>query len=471
MTGHPATENMWCVNLGQIFSITTPLRPIVPKGKMGQYLHLKPFRMQGLIGEGEAFLGGLIGAAMDDSKDWIEHRVQQGVEVVENALENIPNINRGDLEDFLGDSMVRKRKRIGPRSKTLSQSVLDFKTRKAFAATRTIPANQLPPQLPGNVPVRTMAPTSNPLTNSWKMAKRRTTRRKRFTRRKRTYRKKTFSKRRRRTRYRGRRRKTYRRRRRGGGMISRILKALTTPVIAIETDAAKVLANESRCVYATWSLGEISDFASCYTALGLTPDAAKDDNILIRKMIGIYKFTNVTEVPIEFTLYHVVPRDDILDTRGNVIQTIAAGFVNVGCTNGEIDQTLTPFESPLFCRDYKVLRSRKMILQPGQMVTQTLKSKRMRMYSDAENDVAAISYKRGITQLLLIRLQGIPAHDKDTDGNIGTAQARVDTTSMRKYWVSQPIGTTQTNVKQGTLYTSIDAELPTDDIMKDANDT
>lgn len=456
--------------MGQIYSITTPLRPTVPKGKVGHHCHSKPFRMEAVLGEGEAFLGGVVGGAIVEGKDWLQHRVQQGIEVVENALDNVPNIPRADLEDFLGDSMVRKRKRVGPRSRTMSQTVLDFKTRKAFSATRTIPANQIPPQLPDNRPVRTLAPTSNPLSNRWKMPKRRRSRKKRFTRRKKTFRKRKYSKRRPRRMY---RRKRYRRRRRGGGTISRILKALTTPVIAIETDASKVLATASRCVYATWSLGEIPDFASCYTALGLTPDSAKDDNILIRKMIGVYRFTNATEAPIEFTLYHVVPRDDIPSGRGSVVDTLAAGFVNVGCTDGEQDQTLTPFESPLFCREYKILRSRKMILQPGQMVSQTLKSKKMRMYSDAENDVAgaALAYKRGVTQLLLIRLQGLPAHDTMTDTNIGTTQARIDTTSMRKYWVSQPIGNTQTTVKQGTLYTAIDAELPTDDTMQDIDDT
>lgn len=144
---------------------------------------------------------------------------------------------------------------------------------------------------------------------------------------------------------------------------------------------------------------------------------------------------NNYQVPCEITLYCVEPK---VDTSITPATAFTNGLTDVGAPSAS-SALVYPTDSPQFRDLWNVCRSKKMILSPGQMYSDSMYHKN-KQYDPSLFDSHALVYQKpfGCHQWL-IRITGCIAHDT-TATEIGLAGAGIDVILDKKYEISYAAG-------------------------------
>lgn len=145
---------------------------------------------------------------------------------------------------------------------------------------------------------------------------------------------------------------------------------------------------------------------------------------------------NNYQIPVKVKLYCVSPRED---TSITPITAFTNGLTDVGApasTSPFVDVT----DSPQFTKLWKIEKTVKKVLQPGQVLKASHSEKDI-MYNPAIYDSHSLDYqKKYKCHYWFCRLTGVLAHDTAVTTEIGTAPCGVDFQIQNKFVVEYDAG-------------------------------
>jgi len=163
-----------------------------------------------------------------------------------------------------------------------------------------------------------------------------------------------------------------------------------------------------------------------------------------------YMISNSTNANIILWLYDIIPRKMIYATDTNY-KTPMDAWVNGmrvqlgtgGGSNLDLVPGARPFESKLFCENYKVKKVSKIILSPGVLHRHIVTSTQRRWYTDSQFNnlfTAGVPSSQalwfgGRTILTMAIIMGTPGHSRAThaSADVTTAPAGIDVVSIKRY--------------------------------------
>lgn len=362
------------------------------------------------------------------------------------------NIDTGNIPPILVGS---KRKR--PR--TMKQSQIPWKKTKSSArdGSQSQVANvDETTRMSGGVSsdadsLSTSSTTTRISSHTSNMAR---TRRRRTKRRRRPRRRRRTMRRRRRMRYR-RRRPRYSAR----SVIGRVMKKLTNTTIRIEKTHQYVASSANKCKYAHWVHCDRLDLRDILFQQWLihaypdgnvptTPaptlaDVPDNHKIYIRKVVHDIKFSNTSNVPCILTMYILKTPRDLFGSVGATPEAVLNfGWPQQGLdTGGSEEPMLQPWDCRLFTKVFKIMSYKRIVIREGEHAMFTLTRRKGFIYSQEMSAYLGTTARglRGLTKYIFFRVEGMPAHEVNDPTKVGLHAACVDTTSFRKYYVSNVI--------------------------------
>lgn len=160
-------------------------------------------------------------------------------------------------------------------------------------------------------------------------------------------------------------------------------------------------------------------------------------------------FRNNWAVPVNLAFYWCFP---IHDTSVTPQTSIANGLTDRGLTSGEVNLNFWPSDSLDFRRQYKVYKKVVIQLQAGDEYKVVLRRNKPFKWDQDIKDRHNYTYRKGISQLLLVRQWGVVAHDStNTTTETGMCEASVDWVSFDhvRYGYLPNGGTKQSVVSDG----------------------
>jgi hypothetical protein len=169
-----------------------------------------------------------------------------------------------------------------------------------------------------------------------------------------------------------------------------------------------------------------------------------NQTILFPQIVSTIRLHNNYQVPVNVTVYLVEVTGD---TSHNPLTCIQNGLVNVG--NPPNTSTLIyPTDSPMFRQLWKIVKCKKVIIQPGDMFTMSSCVKNLRYTPQKHDDHSSAFQRKERTRYWLFRMLGKLGHDTVLDSDQQTdLQAAVDYEHIRKYVVKYDGGSKMTEIE------------------------
>lgn len=146
---------------------------------------------------------------------------------------------------------------------------------------------------------------------------------------------------------------------------------------------------------------------------------------------------NNYRVPVRFRIYLCIPREDTSITPSEAMEN---GLTDVGSGLDTTTPMLSPFDSPQFNDLWKVVKTRKGILQPGRgaAVSHVIGSF---MFDPSFVDSHGLVYQgRYGAHAYLVRVEGLLGHDTVTLTQHGNLEGGVDVQRLTKYVIKYEAG-------------------------------
>lgn len=191
-----------------------------------------------------------------------------------------------------------------------------------------------------------------------------------------------------------------------------------------------------------WTLGQLKQLTDPTT---VTPISAT--NSILHKWIkgGSIKFlgTNGGNTNIKVTVYNVVSRRDLqLGTDPVTEWATGYGTTQPGLAGTNAYTTgATPFESPYFTRAFKIWKVTNYFLSQGDSMVHTtminankkIDFSRIWQSTADTNPSGNSGYYGGLSQAIIVTVQGFPAHETTTRENIGIPRVSLDAIWLLKH--------------------------------------
>jgi len=177
--------------------------------------------------------------------------------------------------------------------------------------------------------------------------------------------------------------------------------------------------------------------AQIFTASGLSATVGSEDTLALRGgacEIQIANYTNASFLDV----YELVARKDISTAQDAAPATEWGAAYNALANAGgapTIDTWgVTPFEAPAFCKMWKIIRTTRLQMSAGQVVTieRTVKTGSRRVTG---NQVASTRYLKGMRAFLFVS-KGIPS--SVGGGAVGTTSVKINYNQTWHYEVFEP---------------------------------
>jgi hypothetical protein len=158
-----------------------------------------------------------------------------------------------------------------------------------------------------------------------------------------------------------------------------------------------------------------------------------------------FYFTNATNYPVILWIYDCVPRKDIATGMTKIATPVTAwgyGYANEGGTGSDQSSAVfaTPFESKLFCENYKVINVKKILMGGGDLHEHRVVNIQKNWIDSArytdQGGTATITYLRNYTVMTFAVVSGTPIHDASnptTQANVTTGPAHIDYVCKKEY--------------------------------------
>lgn len=231
-------------------------------------------------------------------------------------------------------------------------------------------------------------------------------------------------------------------------------------------------ANNKSFYFVTSSVGlrDIDTFNQIYTNEALTDD---DQGIVILNEKCEVVFKLQSDMAAQVTVHTVMFRRDWNSNYGTFADNVLNdGFQKVGLANSKHQELgTTLFMNNRFCHTMKVLRSRKLFLDPGKTTKVSMQTSKPKWMSYAYKAESTTNQLKG-SIVFLFEIQGVPTHDSTTAANVGTSAPVIDVylTKTCKYRVPD---TKAQNVYQSATVTNPAAPVGfvDEDLKEDVEET
>lgn len=161
---------------------------------------------------------------------------------------------------------------------------------------------------------------------------------------------------------------------------------------------------------------------------------------------------NMNQGTANIVCYYCMARRDLPNTLAyqNMITTLQDGFIQNGDANAILKEECTPFQSALFCSNYKIYKVKKLVLLPGQRAAITITHKKPRMismqhYASAidqsktwQDETYDTSFAKG-SKFVMYKITGQLAENTAATGQTFTAPRVLFRTDYRYEWKADPI--------------------------------
>lgn len=182
-------------------------------------------------------------------------------------------------------------------------------------------------------------------------------------------------------------------------------------------------------------VGGTGDLPYIYNKVTGTNTGYKTTRVFFESVSAKYMMTNQDLTNANVTLYDVICRRD---TNNSPDYEWSAGITEENATYNAAVVGCTPFSSSLLCSHYKVLKTSKLVLSPGQTHTHSVYYRLNRLLNqDILYD--SLTELRGITIATIVVTHGEPTNSAATATNVTTASSTLDivqTKQIRYSWIA-----------------------------------
>jgi hypothetical protein len=214
----------------------------------------------------------------------------------------------------------------------------------------------------------------------------------------------------------------------------------------IDPSRISVVANQ--CSYTSLRLGTQGDYKTACDSLpmvdpgtgsvvGVNANGALSNPILIKNAWARVEFRNNWSMPVRLDVYVCKCRNNTNNTP-DLSLTNHDDDIQLSGTGNSYQEAATnvvvfPTDLPVFNQKWKIIDHQKSHMQAGDEFQVSWSDKNIK-FDPELSEGAATTYIRGDVYLL-IRLQGVVAHDKDITANIGYGDGALDIVRHRRYQV------------------------------------
>lgn len=190
----------------------------------------------------------------------------------------------------------------------------------------------------------------------------------------------------------------------------------------------------------------VADVTVMFLVPGLST-ANSATHIVVENVSMEIRMVNSDNAYADCQLYFCYPRRDISAALPTPLSVIAGGFLTAGYTAGSTDPAQTLFQSPDFTTLYKIGRTSKFRLLPGQEKLITYKGKSRRIAKEYQV-TSNFTYLHNQSMIPILRVMGQPSNDVTTKTSSGYSGAKVNTISTERYTFryNQPLVPQHVNV-------------------------
>lgn len=145
----------------------------------------------------------------------------------------------------------------------------------------------------------------------------------------------------------------------------------------------------------------------------------------ILNWVSVYRFRNNATMPAKLDAYWCFCKKDH-DVVYNDLLT--DGFTDAGMVGATAynDVNIYPRDNRTFQKFWRIRKHRHMEIPAGGEVTLKLVRRKPFYYDPAQFDTSALTYLKGVSQLLLVRGHGVISHDATTHTEVGTSNGTLD---------------------------------------------
>lgn len=203
-----------------------------------------------------------------------------------------------------------------------------------------------------------------------------------------------------------------------------------------------------------------------FSSLGLNNTGGSTAKMAIKNYSASVKITNQSNANMCVWIYDVEHRRDVVYGADSITplsawqQGLSSSAAGTGSTTTTVNTVgITPFQSPDFCRNYRVVKVTKIYLALGKAHSHTLILNRPKIVNGRmlDNSGAQTGAYRGITHDMLFVFQGLPVNDGTTNSLIALGSGAVDMVIQHKVtWNYVDLGGEKryyTDDNQGTITT------------------
>lgn len=219
----------------------------------------------------------------------------------------------------------------------------------------------------------------------------------------------------------------------------------------------------NKCLYFHISMGKADDLETAITTTrapfldtdghGIGQYDAADSTLYNQQikflnMKAVTQLRNNGQMPVKMQVWWCTLKKDT-DTAPET----ALGSVDIdnsGATWAVDDPRYYPFDSPGFRTLYQVFRHQKYLMNAGDEVILTADRTKPFWYRPRDFALDSLQLRKGITQVMFIRMEGVPCHDDSTTTNVGLSDGTIDTVTRYHYkWVSSISDVKHVHVHEG----------------------
>lgn len=219
------------------------------------------------------------------------------------------------------------------------------------------------------------------------------------------------------------------------GIISGINNATVNSVKNI--GSGQITFDPNECVYTAFGIGNVTDLEACLTSttdyykdagngtgngvFNLTADGPDKFRYKFIKMLLRLQIKNNGQVPVRMSVYYVRPKKT-QDTLPMTDYADNDADVNFSVTNPQY----YPKDSDGFRRRWKTFKTERYLLNGGDEVELMLRRNKPRWYRPEDYDEDAMPIRKGLYQSIILRCEGVPAHDSTNHANVGLGDGTLD---------------------------------------------
>ena len=181
-----------------------------------------------------------------------------------------------------------------------------------------------------------------------------------------------------------------------------------------------------------------ADITSLFVnTFGATPN--KTTKVLIKSCVSETMFTNVENVPLNYTLYDIIPKRDGNTTIIDPIACFRSGFADPsgGAAANYLVPGVDPYMNPRFNEYFTIVQRTEGTLLPGNVHTHRSYYEPNYIISDEVN-TWTIDFIKNLTHYTMIIIHGTPENDNTTKTQVSLSAANIDYVTKQK-WVTKAI--------------------------------